>query len=107
MSELRSILLLEEVPHKYKSKASDFTRKRKLSFPCLVTLLCLRVFHSLNLELHRFFEKLALFSDPVLAPSPSAFCQQRTHLKASFFEDAFTHLVREFYTDNDERVRLW
>jgi len=107
IQSLRETLFLKIVPEQYKNKKSAFTRNRKLGFSRLVVCLLQRLYHSLGLEIDRFFEKLNPFEGPQKIPTKSAFCQRRALLKASFFQDAFLNLVKEFYSDNDERIKLW
>jgi len=58
---------------------------------------------SLALELKEFFEVLS----PQEEVSKSAYSQARYKLKHEFFEDWNDLLTKNYYTDNDERVKKW
>jgi hypothetical protein len=109
LSALRRFLLRETVPLAYKERAEDFTRKRKLAFPYLITLMLNLLKKKIALEIHFFYERLQLlWPEPAHKQlSSSAFCQSRQKIKPDFFRDAIHYFNHEFYTDNEQRVKLW
>lgn len=109
IESLRAFLLLSEGPSIYKEKPTDFTRNRKLPFPRLVTFMIKALRKKISLEVTHFYEKLVSMAleEEQASLTASAFCQSRQKLKPSFFRDSLRHFTHEFYTDNDERVKLW
>lgn len=100
---------MSEVPSIYKEKPTDFTRNRELPFPRLVTFMIKALRKKISLEITHFYEKLVSMAleEEQASLTASAFCQSRQKLKPSFFRDSLRHFTHEFYTDNDERVKLW
>ena len=94
--------MVDEVEGKYKSKAGDFTRDRKLPFKLLVLFMLRKLYKSLALEISDFFKELAQPSGSI---TKSAFTQARQKLSPLFFQDLLHKFNYEFYTDNQERVR--
>lgn len=89
---------------KYRVSQQDFTRLRKLSFEVLV-LSMLKLFRrSLPMEIHSLFSDLNIYLKKVTA---SAFVQSRKKIKPELFYDLHRLIVREYYTDNDETVKLY
>ena len=109
LESLRGFLLLSEVPVIYKQKPTDFTRNRKLPFPRLVTFMLKALRKKISLEVTSFYENLVSMAleEEQTSLTASAFCQSRQKLKPAFFRDGLRHFVNDFYTDNDERVKLW
>lgn len=61
---------------------------------------------SISVELAKFFNITEEF-DSVKTVSKSAFCQARKNLDHKFFIDWNKLLLKEFYTDNEERIKRW
>ncbi len=109
IESLRAFLLLSEVSLIYKQKPTDFTRNRKLPFPRLVTFMLKSLRKKISLEVARFYENLVSMAleEKQTTLTAIAFCQSRQKLRPMFFRDGLRHFVNEFYTHNDERVKLW
>ncbi|WP_321316457.1 hypothetical protein [Labilibaculum sp.] len=80
----------------------DFTRDRVLTFS--ITLLFMMNFlrKSLALEIFNFVKNIKVKSF-----SKSAFVQCRKKINPLVFKELSQVLTHEFYTDNDESVKLW
>jgi hypothetical protein len=105
---IRTFIEVSSNNEKYINNREDFTRKRKLTFTRVVIFIANIVKKSLSIELVNFFDRLdKLGENNTNSCSKSAFSQARKKLKSVFFEDCTKELVKEYYTDNDERVKRW
>jgi hypothetical protein len=59
---------------------------------------------SLQIELHSFLREISKSHTSI---SNSAFNQARMKIKPELFKHFISFLNKEFYSDNDERVKLW
>lgn len=100
---VRDFIMIDKVEEQYKSRPADFTRNRILPFNLLVIFMLRKLYKNLSLEISEFFKEL---SAPKVSLTKSAFTQARQKLSPLFFRDLLYKLNDEFYTDNDERVRL-
>lgn len=92
----------KETKMRYINKATDFTRKRSLSFSNMVALHINLLKRSLSVELESFFSHIG--SAPV---TKSAFCQQRRKLKPVFFQDWNDTLVSSYYRNTRGQKKMW
>lgn len=92
----------KETKMRYINKATDFTRKRSLSFSNMVALHINLLKRSLSVELESFFSHIG--SAPV---TKSAFCQQRRKLKPVFFQDWNDTLVSSYYRNTRGQKKKW
>ena len=92
----------KETKMRYVNKATDFTRKRSLSFSNMVALHINLLKKSLSVELESFFSHIG--SAPV---TKSAFCQQRKKLNPVFFQDWNDTLVSSYYRNCQGQERRW
>jgi hypothetical protein len=105
---LRKFIELSSKNAKYIRSKQDFTRERKLTFTRVVVFITNLVKKSLSIELVDFFDRLIKYGSTITdSCSKSAFSQSRKKLKSVFFEDFNKELVKEYYSDNDERVKRW
>jgi len=88
----------------YRMSSIDFTRNRKLPFESLVLCMLKLLRRSLALELDNFFNSLG---SKVKQITPSAFVQSRKKLNPDLFYDLNGLIVKEYYTDNDEGLKLY
>lgn len=108
VGKLRGMVFCDAVEEKYKSRPTDFSRTRILPFSLLVLFMLRKLYRSLSLELSSFFEGLGQpGSRPCTVPTKSAFTQARAKLSPQFFADMLARFNQEFYSDNDERVKLF
>lgn len=85
-------------------RPQDFTRERRLPMQSVIALLLNFCKRSLGVEIAEFF---ALFAPETVPPTHGAFCQQRSKLKAAFFQ-VWNHLLCEsFYTHYAGAVKRW
>lgn len=101
INRISSLILVDEVEGKYKSRPADFSRNRKLPFKLLVLFMLRKLYKSLALEISEFFKELA---QPAGSLTKGAFTQARQKLSPLFFHDLLQKFNYEFYTDNHERV---
>ena len=104
VGRLRAMEFCQTVEEKYKSCPTDFTRTLILLFSLLVLFKLRKLYRSLSLEFGSFFEGLGQLSH---LPTKSAFTQARAKLSPQFFADMLARFNQEFYSDNDERVKLF
>ncbi len=88
----------------FRRSKSDFTRERKMPFKKVVLFMMNLSRRSLQIELTGFMRS---FADGVHNVTSSAFNQNRKKIDPLLFRDLLEVLNTEFYTDNEERVRLW
>ena len=62
---------------------------------------------TLTLELHSFFSYLKKKATKVIDVSTSAFTQRRQKLSPDIFVGMNQVILQEYYTDNDERIKIW
>lgn len=92
----------EQLKLEFRMNDKDFTRDRVLTFS--ITLLFMMNFlrKSLALEIFNFVKNIKIKSF-----SKSAFVQCRKKINPLVFKGLSQVLTAEFYTDNDESVKLW
>lgn len=95
-SAVREVLHSQEYLDQHRFSSKDFTRKRILNLPVMVTFLLNLLNESIPKELHNF-SIFCRISDV----SRSGITQARAKLKPSAFVHLNDVLVQEFYTDND------
>jgi hypothetical protein len=86
----------------YSVEQKDFSRRRKLPFEKLATLIVNCLKRSLQVELREFFEMQGQ-----LPCSKAAFCQQRQKLSPHFFYHWNQLLVQSFYHHYASAVQRW
>jgi len=89
---------------KYRINEKDFTRNRKLPFENVVLFMLRLLRKTIQIELNNFLKEL---SSSTKAITSSAFVQSRKKLKPDLFYDLNRVIVNEFYSDNDENVKLF
>ena len=88
--------------NQYTFSENDFSRKRCLPFRTLVLLILNLPKRSLSIEVSSFFHFLGEASC-----TKSAFCQQRSKLKALFFHSWNNVLVHSIYHHYKEKLKRW
>lgn len=97
-----------ETVKKYRAHEKYFTRKRKLTFGALVLFIMNMPKRTLALELHDFVERFgACCRAPFQKITPSALTQGRHKLLPEVFIGIREAMSGEYYTDNEERAKLW
>jgi hypothetical protein len=94
----------------FRTNSKYFTRERKQPFPDLIIFMLNLVRKSLQMELHFFKEiltKLGIGERLYGYITKSAFVQNRMKVSPLVFKHLMHATNDEFYTDNDERVKLW
>lgn len=104
MTKLKDRLYTEEFKERWRQRAQDFTRDRKMPFVEVVLFMMGQCQRSLQVELAAFMRKVGGSAQWI---TNSAFNQSRKKIRAGLFADLSATLIEEFYTDNDERVQLW
>lgn len=92
----------KETKKQYVNKATDFTRKRSLSFSNVVALHINLLKRSLSVELESFFSHIGYAT-----VTKSAFCQQRKKLKPVFFRDWNDTLTSSYYRNARGQEGKW
>lgn len=88
----------------YRSSPNVFTRNRKLPFSKAVLFMMSSVKKSLQTELYAFFQAVSKKQKMI---SNSAFNQARKKINPELFKHFTSVMNTAFYTNNDERVKLW
>lgn len=88
---------------------TDFTRNRKQSFHSTIVFMINFLTKSLSVEIANFisFIKYNMPGASISGITKSAFVQYRRKIKPEVFKSLSDSLVEEFYTDNDESIKLW
>lgn len=84
----------------------DFTRERKLTFPNTLLFMINFLRKSLSLEIVNFITHISK-NKMVSSFTSSAFVQCRKKINPAVFVHLNQTLIQEFYTDNDDSVKLW
>jgi len=87
----------------------DFTRNRKQSFHSAIVFMINFLTKSLSVEIENFicFINRNIQNAEINHFTKSAFVQYRKKIKPEIFKSLSDSLIDEFYTDNDESVKLW
>lgn len=108
IENLRRFIVESSKSEKYIRSKQDFTRERKLTFNRVVTFIINLAKKSLSIELEFFFARINKNEGTETEScSKSAFSQARKKLKPEIFEDLNKELLKEYYSDNDDRVKRW
>ncbi len=88
---------------------TDFTRNRKQSFHSAIVFMINFLTKSLTVEIANFisFIKYNMPGASINGITKSAFVQYRKKIKPEVFKSLSDSLIEEFYTDNDESIKLW
>lgn len=88
---------------------TDFTRNRKQSFHSTIVFMINFLTKSLSVEITNFisFIKYNMPGASINGITKSAFVQYRKKIKPEVFKSLSDSLIEEFYTDNDESIKLW
>ncbi len=99
----------EDIVLKYKVSETDFTRKRKQSFHSSIVFMINFLTKSLSAEIENFihFVSQNIKEKEIVCFTKSAFVQCRKKIKPEVFKYLSDSLIEEFYTDNDESIKLW
>lgn len=98
-----------ELKDSFKLNENDFTRNRKQTFPGTLLFMMNRITKTLSIEIDSFISVLRQHQVAIVSSlfTKSAFVQYRKKIIADVFKQLSDNLVKEFYTDNDENVKLW
>ncbi|HYG39741.1 MAG TPA: IS4 family transposase [Cytophagales bacterium] len=87
----------------FRINPKNFTRNRKMPFDKVVLFMLNLARKSLQLELISFLKLFGRGS----TVSNSAYNQNRMKIKPELFKHISEELNKEFYSDNEERIKLW
>lgn len=109
MQIIKNKVFSESTTLKYKVSQNDFTRKRKQSFPNTILFMMNFLTKSLAIEIENFvsFIRNSIGLTQAESFTKSAFIQCRKKIKPEVFKYLSDNLIEEFYTDNDESIKLW
>lgn len=109
MTKIKREVFSEKIILKHRVSDRDFTRRRKQSFQSTILFMINFLTKSLAVEIENFvyFIKTSIGLHNTESYTKSAFVQCRKKIKPGVFKFLSNKLVEEFYTDNDESVKLW
>jgi hypothetical protein len=109
LNRIKDNVFSESIILKYKVSQNDFTRRRKQSFHNTILFMMNFLTKSLSIEIENFvsFIKNRIRLVDIEYFTKSAFVQCRKKIKPEVFKYLSDNLVEEFYTDNDESIKLW
>lgn len=98
----------QEFKQRHVDSVSDFTRKRKLTFPRVVVLTLQKTVKSIQTHLNEFFGKLS-GDNPGIPVTDSAWCQARVKYRHTLFVELNERTVLEniYEQSGDFEVRRW
>jgi hypothetical protein len=101
----------KEEQRKYIIGENSFTRNRKMPFEKMIVFMVNLIKKSLSIELLNFqkvMQKIVRSSKKEIEyMTKSAFSQARKKISGLFFKKWNEVLVKEYYTDNEERIKRW
>ena len=102
-------MFLEDIVLNYKVSENDFTRRRKQSFHSTIIFMLNLLTKSLSAEIENFIHFISqnIKEKEIVCFTKSAFVQCRKKIKPEVFKYLSDSLIEEFYTDNDESIKLW
>lgn len=94
---------------KFRVSKNDFSRVRKQTFSNTLLFMMNFLRKSLSLEIENFVKHISYLKGHNLfsAFSKSAFSQCRNRINPAVFVHLNQALIREFYADNEDSVKLW
>jgi len=103
--KLNETIFSSDFVARHRNKDTDFTRKRSLPLPHLISFMLNMVNSSIQTELHKFFQVVddKLISSSVV--TASAFCRARRKFSYSAFKELNSDLVDTFY--KSPLVKRW
>lgn len=106
---LKNELYSIEIIDKFRVTKKDFTRVRKQTFSNTLLFMMNFLRKSLSLEIENFVKHVSSLKGVNLFDSftKSAFGQCRNKINPLVFVYLNQTLTREFYTDNDDSIKLW
>lgn len=104
LAKLNECLVSRSLKETFRVRPQDFTRHRKLPFEKVVLFTMNLSRRSMQIELTKFMRS---FADGVRQVTNSAFNQGRKKLRPEVFRKLLDVTTQEFYTDNEQRVKLW
>lgn len=109
LNRIKDKVFSESIILKYKVSQNDFTRRRKQSFHNTILFMMNFLTKSLSIEIENFvsFIRNRIGLVDIEYFTKSAFVQCRKKIKPEVFKYLSDNLVEEFYTDNDESIKLW
>ncbi|WP_421921279.1 IS4 family transposase [Marinifilum sp.] len=102
VEKIREHLFSEQLKFQFRMNEKDFTRDRVLTFSTTLVFMMNFLRKSLAIEIYSFVKNINIRSF-----SKSAFVQSRKKIDPRVFKELSQVLTHEFYTDNDESVKLW
>lgn len=104
LAELNECLVSRSLRETFRVRPEDFTRKRKMPFEKVVLFTMNLTRRSIRIELTKFMRS---FADGIRDVTTSAFNQNRKKLRPEVFRKLLEVTIKEFYSDNEQRVKLW
>jgi len=93
--------------HEFRVSKKDFTRNRKQPLSTVLLLMMNLLRKSLAIEIDSFVNFVYRKRASPKAFTQSAFVQARKKIKPNVFKKLSQTIIDEFYTDNDEAIKLW
>ena len=103
-TRLNECLVSRSLKETFRVRPEDFTRQRKLPFEKVVLFTMNLSRRSIQIELTKFIRS---FTDGIREVTGSAFNQSRKKLRPEVFRKLLEVTTEEFYSDNEQRVKLW
>lgn len=109
LQELKLEIFSASLKDTFRIKPTDFTRIRKQSFQETLLFLMTRITKTLSIEIDSFVAELNRIKcmDKIETFTKSAFVQYRQKIDANVFKHLSHRFVEEFYSDNDDNIKLW
>lgn len=109
LDKIKEMVFSEELLLTFKKSPKDFTRQRKQTFNSTIVFIMNFLTKSLSIEIENFVQylKVRIGKKDVNTFSKSAFVQCRKKIKPEVFKYLSDNLIEEFYTDNEDSVKLW
>ncbi len=104
LAKLNECLVSRSLKETFRVRPQDFTRERKLTFEKVVLFTMNLTRRSIQIELTKFIRS---FADGVRNVTGSAFNQSRKKLRPEVFRKLLEVTTQEFYSHNEQRVKLW
>lgn len=111
VKKLKKYLYNIEERRKYIKGKNSFTRNRKMPFELMIVFMLNMIKKTLSVELLGFYKTLEKVTQKgkkvTELVTKSGFSQGRKKLCGEFFKSWNRVLVKEYYTDNDGRIKKW
>ncbi len=104
---MKNEIFSESLKHEFRVSGKDFSRDRKQPFSTTIIFIMNLLRKSLAIEIDNFVNFIYGKCAAQKTFAQSAFVQARKKINPNVFKKLSQTIINEFYTNNDEAIKLW